>query len=219
MFAGNYRQIKNFGPSTVSVNYYSAALDTTVNANYVMAKPQWLFDARTLNGQLLLSTHIAENSKSGSFDDVSIAAMNQMGKGYPNNVPNCQGLPVNQNLQYGDMLVDNAGRMKYCVYQNATPKQFPYNPDDPNSPMLTFMEGGNIRAVCSVDPATVDKDPLMDKLIRDADKHVGLLQNIYNNSTGLEGTKLGKFFKMNENYFSAPKPNCTNYGLGVGKGC
>ncbi len=211
MFPGNYRQIKNFGASTVPVNYYSAALDTTVNANYVMAKPQWMFDPNSVNGQLLLSTHIADISKTGKFDDYSIAAMNLRGNYFPNNAQQCSGTPVEANQQYGDMLVDNAGRMKYCVFQNANPRQFPFNPDDPNSPMLTLMEGGNnIKAICSVDPTGLDEDPLMDKIIRDADKHVNLLQNIYNNSTGLEKTKLGKFYKMNENYFAAPKNTRSN---------
>jgi hypothetical protein len=203
----SYAKIRNFGTSTTQPNYYAAALNSTINGNFYMAQPAFQFDNRSLNGQLLLSSHIADNSeKSNKFDDVSLAAINLKGSGFPNQVPNSyyDSKPYSPNtvLQYGDMFVENAARMRYCIYPNGSYYKFPYNPYDPDSPMLTQIIGtDSLTPVCTVDPSRVDNDPLMNRILEQPEKHTNLLNNIYKNTKGLEGTRLGQFFADNTPYF------------------
>lgn len=203
-------KMSNVGSSSVPTNYYAAALDTTINGNFYMGKPNFQYGSRTLNGQLLLSNYVAENaSLSDQFDDISLAAINLKGKGFPNNVPGCSQscyqCPESDN-QYGDMIVENAARMKYCVYPSGSYYQFPYNPTDPNSPILTQIIGSNT-PVCTVDPSTIENDPLMNKILEAPEKHTNLLANIYKNTSGLEGTRLGAFYNDNIPYFTNYKTN------------
>lgn len=204
----NYTRIKNFGCSTVSPNYYSACLDNTVDAGFLMGSSPQTWNSRSPECQGLLSQYIAENSKnSNKFDDISIAAINLQGQGFPNPLSNC-----NSNLsdvggfikeqKYGTQLLDNAAKMKYCAFENATISMRNVNPNDPSSPLIPVIRGINAKSICTVDPSKIDNDPLMNAILQNPENHVSLLQNIRNNTPNLGGTKLGNFYQVNNNYFN-----------------
>ena len=90
MSRNNYTRIKNFGCSTVTPNYYSACLDNTVDAGFLMGANPQTWNSRSQECQSLLSQYVAENSNnSNKFDDISIAAINLQGQGFPNPIANC----------------------------------------------------------------------------------------------------------------------------------
>lgn len=208
MSRNNYARIKNFGCSTVSPNYYSACLDNTVDAGFLMGADPQTWNSRSQECQSLLSQHVAENSKqSNQFDAISIAAINLQGQGFPNPIANCTSNLSNvggfiKDQNYGSQILDNAGWMKYCGFDNANVYMTNVNPNDPSSPLVPVIRGINVKSVCTVDPKTIDKDPLMNALLQNPQDHVGLLQNIRYNTPNLQGTKLGNFYKVNNNYFN-----------------
>jgi len=208
MSRNNYARIKNVGCSTVSPNYYSACLDNTVDAGFLMGDNPQTWNSRSQECQSLLSQHVAENSKhSKEFDTISMAAINLQGQGFPNPIANCTSNLTNvggfiKEQSYGSQILDNAGWMKYCAFDNANVYMTNVNPNDPSSPVIPIIRGINVKSVCSVDPKTIDKDPLMNAIIQNPEQHVGLLQNIRYNTPNLQGTKLGNFYKVNNNYFN-----------------
>ena len=208
MSRNNYTRIKNFGCSTVTPNYYSACLDNTVDAGFLMGANPQTWNSRSQECQSLLSQYVAENSNnSNKFDDISIAAINLQGQGFPNPIANC-----NSNLsdvggfikdqKYGSQILDNAARMKYCKFENANVFMTNVNPNDHNSPLVPVIRGINSKAVCQVDPTKIDNDPLMNAILLNPENHVSLLQNIRYNSPNLPGTRLGNFYQVNNNYFN-----------------
>lgn len=206
----SYSSYGKFGSCTTPTNYYAVCLDNSIDANFETGMGNYQLGYRSPNCQLLLSEYIANNSnKSDKFDTISTIAMQQKGTGFPNYFnANCnfQGDPSTGFIaeqDYGDYLVDNAGKMKYCQFTNATLNNYLFNPNDPSSPTITQVVGSNIRPVCSVDPKVIDKDILMNKILEQPQKHLVLLRNIYNNVSmeNLKGTKLGNFYELNKNYF------------------
>jgi hypothetical protein len=207
MSRNNYAKIRNFGPSTTAPNYLSVCLDNTIDAAFLMGEPTWKYNSRTLECQALLASYIAENSKSSKhFDQVSTAAINLVGSGYPNQLANCSFGNCNNNQindsSYGTQILNNAARMKYCAFDNSTIQMVPFNVNDPASPLIPNLVGNNIKSICSVDPATVDSDPIIREMLKNPAQHIDLLNNIRMNTPNLEGTSLGQFYKLNTNYFN-----------------
>jgi hypothetical protein len=208
MSRNNYARIKNFGCSTVSPNYYSACLDNTVDAGFLMGANPQTWNSRSQECQSLLSQYVAENSnKSNQLDDISIAAINLQGKGFPNPIASC-----NTNLSdvggfikeqsYGSQILGNAAWMKYCKFDNANIFMTNINPNDPSSPVVPVLRGIDKKSICTVDPSKVDNDPLMNAVLQNPQDHITLLQNIRNNTPNLGGTRLGNFYQLNNNYFN-----------------
>ena len=204
----NYAQIKNIGPSTVPINYLSACLDNTIDAGFLTGAPPQTWNSRSKECQALLSQYVAADSSKDQFNGVSLAAINLQGRGFPNQ--NGSGL-FNYNLgqggflkeqNYGTQILDDAGYMKYCAYDQTNISLTNVNPSDPSSPLVPVMSGTWIKPLCSVDPKIIDNDPLMNSILQQPEQHVGLLSNIRKNSPNLDGTKLGRLFKDNANYFN-----------------
>lgn len=203
----NYAKIRDFGPNTVPVNYLSVCLDNTIDASFLMGPAASKYNSRTPECQSLLSSYIAENSKkSKHFDNVSIAAINLQGSGYPNQIQNCsnglcQNFEIN-NQSYGTQLLNNAARMKYCAYDNAKVEMVPFDWNNPQGPMIPQLVGSNVKSRCSVDPSTVDDCPIITEILKNPAQHTNFLNNVRMNTPGLQGTKLGNFYNVNANYFA-----------------
>ena len=91
---------------------------------------------------------------------------------------------------------------------NCTPKCEPFDPTNPNSPTVTYYgeaDGADVDCipVCNVNPAIIDNDPVMDRMLENTDAAAGTIINICNtarnNDTDLSGTKIGavcdRYFK------------------------
>lgn len=203
----SYAKIRDFGPNTVPVNYLSVCLDNTIDGSFLMGPAASMYNSRTPECQSLLSSYIAEQSKkSRHFDNVSLAAINLQGQGFPNQLQSCSnGLcqtgEIN-NQSYGTQLLNNAGRMKYCAYDNGKIEMIPFEFSNPSSPLIPKLVGSNIKSICSVDPNTVDECPIMNEMLKNPSQHTNFLNNVRMNTPGLQGTKLGNFYNVNANYFA-----------------
>lgn len=101
----------------------------------------------------------------------------------------------------GDQFLQNVAERKYCRYANCVPTYEPFNPLDVHSPMVTYyVDPVNSNNVCipicdKINPATLDNDPVMNRMLANPDAASSTLINICNtaNRTGidLKGTKLG----------------------------
>lgn len=108
---------------------------------------------------------------------------------------------LNQNLTTGEQLLRNTAERKYCTYENCKAHCEPFNPLDPDSPSITFYRDANGNnssciPICNVNPATIDSDPVMDRMLKNPRAAAGTIINICNTAqrtgTDLSGTKLGK---------------------------
>jgi hypothetical protein len=99
-------------------------------------------------------------------------------------------------LSPGDQLVKNASNLRFCSFDGCEKKCEPFDPMDPNSPIITQYVGQCLPIANRIDPATIDNDPLMNKVLLNPRINPELLINACNtsrrNGVNLKGTKLGQ---------------------------
>jgi hypothetical protein len=115
------------------------------------------------------------------------------------------------NMSAGDILIRNAAIRKYLKKMdgNCIRKFEPFDPQTADSPLIYFWDvPSNLNYVSkclpcfSVDPHTIDKDPIMDKLLQNPRIGLDILINIHNTMYKegtlhtLRGTKLGGFLQL-----------------------
>jgi len=147
---------------------------------------------------------------------------------YPNTqnnwLDNNKNCCTERPLTAGENLIKNAAAEKYLVDMIGGEKKYqPYDPTVAASPMYgTWIATGPINPIpvyAIADPANIDKDVLMDKLLARSYIAPAILLNIFNtmqrNGTlyQLKGTKLGKF------YASTPMFIARGSQAVLGKGC
>jgi hypothetical protein len=102
------------------------------------------------------------------------------------------GLPT--QLTVGEQLLRNTAEKKYCSYLNCEPVCEPFDPNNPDSPSITYYKGHCI-PTCSVDTSAIDDDPVMNRMLENPRAAAGTLINICNtarnNKKDLSGTKIG----------------------------
>jgi hypothetical protein len=136
----------------------------------------------------------------------------------PNNMQCCLlgGDVACQGLNAGQVLIRNTAARKYLVKMHgATKKYEPFDPNVPTSPLVSYWVPDNgcpTNNSCSVPvyvvkhPETIDKDPVMNKLLDNPKISPIILINIYNSMKRmgtlktLKHTRLGNFYKHNR-YF------------------
>lgn len=122
---------------------------------------------------------------------------------YPNTIqrPWETDFGLTRTMTIGDQLLKNTAERKYCKYINCKAVYEPFDPTNPDSPMIRYFvdEHGreNCIPVCSVEPSTIDTDPVMDRLLSNPQVAEGVLINICN-TTRREGkdiskTKIGQY--------------------------
>jgi hypothetical protein len=177
------------------------------------------------NCQMYLSQYCAEG-----WDEFCEFAAANTGRSFPNNM---QGLGLGdvacKGLNEGQVLIINTARRKYLQSMGSCEKQWtPFDPNVANSPMISYWTksnngtcsgtsncSGNCMLGSSCVPtyavplqniATLDYDPVMNKLLDQPYIGFDLLINMYNTmkSQGtlfqLQGTRLGNYYSTN-NYF------------------
>jgi hypothetical protein len=138
-----------------------------------------------------------------------IASMN-LNTQYPNNIGTFgSGDSVEElNLTAGDILIQNTASKKYLIDNNNCFWEYePFDPTVANSPLVRKSMGHTQVNGYEVDPSTIDQDPVMDKILMKPKIAIFILVNIYNTMkrkgslSQLQGTKLGRFFAVNKDYF------------------
>jgi len=204
----NYVNIANFGSSNMNNNQTSDPL------TYCLGGP---LDNRFLHGghadilgndsrqcQLYMSEYCA--NKWDSFCElashnktISYPASPYTGGNMHDTGVHCAGLNA------GEMMIRNTAMRKYLdQLVNAHMEYEPFDPTVPNSPLISYWTGNTPYTkgvpLFSVDPKTIDTDPVMNKILMKPSIAPDVLLNIYNNMKrhgtlrNLKGTKLGNFY-------------------------
>lgn len=148
------------------------------------------------NCQLFMADRCAKN-----WDSVCDIAAKNRGATLPNNATifgAAQGQrgTVLGGSTVGAQLVHSAGQRRFCKFSNTNIQQFPFDPTNMSSPMVTRInrsQYGN-NPVCTVNPKTINSDVLMNKMLDDPGTSMETLSNICFNMRGkLGGTRLGRF--------------------------
>ena len=213
-----YANIKNFGSTP---NDEAVSLEIESPLSYCL---NWTLDQQLLHGgnsytygqysrpcQAYLSDYCAEG-----WDGFCELASKNVNTSYPNQLDSSKN--VTYGMTAGDILIKNTAVKKYTkkMPDGCIQKFEPFDPTVANSPMISYWESKNdcdsstcdknsCVPVCEVDPATIDDDPVMNKILMKPHIAIDLLKNIYSNMKkdgtldSLKNTKLGKFFDI---YFS-----------------
>lgn len=150
--------------------------------------------------------------------------------GYPNTVQQCNGpsgscmnsgTETGNSLTKGQTLIRNTAQEKYLkgMSSNCVRVHEPFDPTVADSPLISrwqpggnqsCMSNGNCNAsnkcipIYGVDPATIDSDPVMNKLLDQPWIGMDILVNIHNiaQATGdihkLKGTRIHNFFSTGD---------------------
>jgi len=110
-------------------------------------------------------------------------------------------LEITGGSTVGSQLIHNAAQRRFCVFDNCNIQQFPFDPTNQSSPIVTRINRSNYGCMptCSVDPATINNDKLMNKCLENPtaalDTLVNICQTHERSGVSLDGTKIGKFCK------------------------
>lgn len=113
------------------------------------------------------------------------------------------------NLTPGQVLLRNTALEKYRTNMSGNNCQLvteQFDPTNPSSPFMSYFAGYGCVPEYSVDAKTIDSDPVMNGILDQPKIAMQLLLNIKNtmNRKGtlgtLAGTRLGKFFRVKENF-------------------
>ena len=169
------------------------------------------------NCQLFLSEYCAQG-----WDGYCELASENQATWLPDEVGSCLGCgAVNAlGLNAGEVLIRNTAARKYLVEMvGAHLEVAPFDPTVASSPNISWWEansccsGGNAGSglngipIYAVDPAIIDDDIVMDKILMRPVIAIDILKNIFNTMKrhgtlkGLVGTKLGHFYMSNPQYF------------------
>lgn len=109
---------------------------------------------------------------------------------------------LNPTLTTGEQLLQNAARNRFCKMVNCQPRYEPFNPTNPDSVSIVYYEtlngcGQECVPVCNnFDPATLDNDPVMNRMLENPKAAASTLINMCNSAKrdgiDISGTKLGK---------------------------
>jgi hypothetical protein len=109
----------------------------------------------------------------------------------------------NQKMTAGEILLVNSAKKKYqSSTRNCFLKFEQFNPLDPSSFELQYLEGPNCFITYEVNPRKIDSDKIMNKILDKPEIAFDLLSNIKNTMYAkrtlhqLKGTRLGKFYNL-----------------------
>ena len=111
------------------------------------------------------------------------------------------------DLTIGDVLVENTAVRRFCNMDTCSVKKEPFNPLDPDSPMVTKY-GENCtdcRPVC-MPPSNPNEDMVLNKVLDFPEKHIDLLANMYKNvvkagkRNEYRNTRVGMVFDIFDGY-------------------
>lgn len=206
----SYRQITQVGSNSYNPinNPLSYCIDNTMDQRFLHGSSSDTLGQHSKACQAYLSDYCSEN-----WDEFcELASSNRSVNQYPNNIQGCESVGDTPclGLTAGEILIHNTAAKKYLTEMQGCVKKFePFDPNVATSPMISYWVKGNCAGqrgcvpVYEVDPAKIDNDILMDKILARPIIALGILVNIYNTMkrkgtlVQLKGTKLGNFYSTN----------------------
>lgn len=200
---------------------YCAVSDLDSGFNHTMGGSSGLMGPDSSQCQLFMAQYCAHNPK--GWDGVCEYKSNDTSAYLPNSVAQCNGANgscmgpgLGNALTQGQILIRNTASEKYLKYMsgNCIRDYQPFDPTVPNSPLISkWVQGANScdsTANCNasnkcipiydVDESTIDKDPVMNKILAQPWIAMDILINIFNHRQRsgtlekLRGTKLHRLY-------------------------
>ena len=214
MSTNTYKSVSDFGSNAYSPvnNPLTYCMNDTMDKSFLHGGYSDTLGQHSKSCQLFMSEYCSDK-----WDEFCDLASRNTNIQYPNNAEGCTnaGDIACRGMTAGEALIHNTAARKYLVkMHNAHKKYQPFDPTVPTSPMISYWVSDN----CSysnagvpeyaVDPAKIDSDVVMDKILAKPIIAMNILINIYNTMKrhgtlgGLKGTKIGKFYDMHP-YFKA----------------
>ncbi len=206
-----YRQISNLGTNEISPanNPLTYCLNATADNRFLHGASATVIDGQNSRKcQLYLSEYCANQ-----WDQFCEVASQNTKRYWPNNWGQTDGVQdsLNLGLSSGEILIHNTAKRKYLhgMY-NCVREYEPFDPNVASSPMISYWVPSNDTysrncvPVYRVDPALIDTDPVMNKILARPVIAIDILTNIYNTMqregtlSCLKGTKLGNWYNNQE---------------------
>jgi hypothetical protein len=205
----NYSTISKIGPNISQPvnNPLSYCLNNQIEQGFLHGPSAFTLGENSKECQIFLSEYC-----SAGWDNYCETASQNSNRSFPNQMPaSCQSSPPEVNghrTTQGEMLIYNTASRKYLVHMyggELVSEQF--DPNVATSPMISYYSpnytiSSSMVPVYAVNPAIIDNDHVMDKLLMNPAIAPNILINIYNtmkkNNTlsQLHGTKLGTFYNI-----------------------
>lgn len=201
----SYQRISNFGPNAQSpvTNPWSYCLNDNLDQRFLHGGNSDIYGQNSKPCQLFMADYCA-----AGWDNLCELASKNGNISYPNQFETCgAGDIACRGLTAGEALIHNTASRKYLYKMHGAHKKFePFDPTVASSPMISYWVSDDCYSSTPgvpeyvVDPATIDDDVVMDKILAKPIIALGLLTNIYNTMKRygtfekLQGTKLGKFY-------------------------
>jgi len=210
----SYARIVNFGPSvekSPNNNPLTYCMTTDLDNSFVHTAGERR-GPYSKSCAMFMSDYCAKE-----WNGICEAASQNTNNHYPNTVMpwlcdkstngGCLGTGLGNQFTQGQILVRNTAAKKYLskMSSNCSLKYEPFDPMVPTSPMISYWDAScDLRGACTpmyeVDPITIDRDPVMNKLLSMPALGMDIILNIYNTAKRLgtldrlRGTKLWNFF-------------------------
>jgi hypothetical protein len=211
----NYSSISNFG-SNVNVpnnNPLTYCMEDSVDMRFAHSGSNIdIYGPNSKPCQLFMSSYCSD-----SWDEFCEIASKNTSVSFPDQMQGCDSgsLIACQGLTAGEALIHNTASRKYLLNMHGAHKKFePFDPMVANSPMISYWVPDD----CSysnygvpeyaVDPASIDNDPVMNKILNKPIIAMNILINIYNTMkrygtlSKLKGTQLGQYYSLHP-YFKS----------------
>lgn len=151
------------------------------------------------NCQLYMADRCAKQ-----WDGVCDLAAQNSDASFPNNATirgNAMANPqtITGGSTVGAQLLHNAAQRRFCTFKDCDVQQFPFDPTNLDSPMVTRINRNKYGCMpsCSVDPSTIDRDILMNRCLENPsatfDTLVNICQTHEQTGVSLKGTRIGAF--------------------------
>lgn len=211
-----YRNITKFGCNdlTPAENPLTYCINDTIDISFNHSPIGTLYGQSSKKCQAFMSDYCSTN-----WDEHCEFASKNVNKSYPNNLDRCEGKgdTACHDMTQGEILVHNTARKKYRTESlNCTMKCEQFDPTVYSSPLVCYEVGeccNTTNRTCidryRVDPAIIDQDPVMNKILVNPKIALTLLVNIYvtmkldGSLPSLVATKLGRFYEHNKAYFDS----------------
>lgn len=210
--SSNYRPIATLGSNayTPSTNPISYCLTDRLDSGFGHGSISNIIGPNSAPCQQYMAQYCSEQ-----WDSWCEAASRNSCNDYPNQVQGCNGSGdiACKGLNLGEALIRNVASEKYLIAMGNCHRVYePFDPTVPTSPMVSSWKSdtcgytNNCVPVYAVDPETIDKDVVMDKILARPAIAQDILLNIYNTMKRqgtlgrLKGTKLGHFYDTLPHY-------------------
>tara|TARA_Y100000389_G_C17367220_1_gene466983 strand:+ start:416 stop:1045 length:630 start_codon:yes stop_codon:yes gene_type:complete len=203
----SYAESKNLDPKSPAINPLTYCIGNKLEIGFQHGGNADTYGQYSRACQLYVPEYCAQG-----WDAFCELMSRDTSRSYPTAYNFCQqNLTDCCNMTFGESLIYETASRKYLVNMyNGIKRYEPFDPTVPNSPMISYWTSPNQNLIpeYQVDPSSIDKDPVMNKILAKPQIAFNILINIYNTMKRkgtlhtLKNTKLGNFYRVNQYFIS-----------------